>query len=366
MSESISEMRSWKSYLPRLLLRVPIAMAAAWLFLIALHLSAEIGPNRVEQIVANPAGALQNCLPSLRDLESNSVDGMGKKCSIKAGEVTIRNRQYGDAVFTSFKDVIISHVSVFTEVETTADFLDWVNGRDLYLLMGLVLANSQAKNDDITAFGSRLVIEDLAVYVGQDGKRPRLWLSAERLTREFVSDEIVFMGQLTLETDPAQRITCLRTAKWLPSQKTMYFPEGFLVNGKALQSRYWVAAGKNGTAGKVLMGGMPSPQIQHTSLSLPSGKRIGPKEIRKLLVKKDRKAMQELLLQYFVLNPDALKAEGIFPMLMLGPDFKLGQFTPGLLAAGMNDGLIEAPPGRSPRPQVSKDMNPHGTSGIAY
>jgi hypothetical protein len=346
-------MKRLKISLPDLLLRVPIVIAAVWLFLIAFYAVAGFSPGE---------GVLQGSLPSLSDIECSSMDDLGKKYSIKAGAVTTRDRRYGDAIFTSFKDVVVSHARVFTKVESVADFLDWVNGHDLYLLMGLVLADNRKGEDDISAFGSRLVIEDLEVYGARDGEGPRLLLSADLMTRESISDEVVFTGRLTLETDPAERITCLHTARWLPSEKTMVFPDGCLVNGKSQEGLYWSAAGSQGTGGMQFMAGGTPPTVQPTSLSLPSGERIGPKEILKLIKKKDREAVQELLLQYLVLNPDAIRQEGVLPMLIMGPGFKLGQFTPGPLMAGMSTGQIEVPAGPPPRPQVSKGTMPQGLS----
>ncbi len=355
-------MRSLKISLPSLLLRIPIVIAAVWLFLIAFYAGAWFSPGRVKHTVVDPGeGTLQGRLPSLRDIECSSMDGVGKKYSIKAGAVTTRDRRYGDAIFTSFKDVVVSHARVFTKVESAADFLDWVNDPDLYLLMGLVLADNRKGEDDISVFGSRLVIEDLEVYGARDGGEPRLLLSADLMTRESISDEVVFI-RLTLEADPAERITCLRTARWLPSEKTMVFPDGCLVNGKSQEDLYWSAAGSQGTGGMQFTAGGTPPTMQHTGLSLPSGERIGPKEILKLVKKKDRKAVQELLLQYLVLNPDAIRQEGVLPMLIMGPGFKLGQFTPGPLMAGMSTGQIEVPAGPPPRPQVSKGTMPQGLS----
>jgi hypothetical protein len=356
-------MKRLKISLPGLLLRVPIVMAAGWLFLIALYAGAGFSPGHAKDTVVNPGeGVLQGSLPSLRDIECSSMDDTGKKYSIKAEAVTTRDRQYGDAIFTSFKDVVVSHARVFTKVESAADFLDWVNGHDLYLLMGLVLADNRKGEDDISAFGSRLVIEDLEVYGIRDGGDPRLLLSADEMTRESVSDEVVFTGRLTLEADPAQRIICLRTARWLPSEKTMYFPEGCQVNGKLQKGLAWLAAGSLETGGMQLMVGGTPPAMQRTGLSLPSGERIGPKEILKLIKKKDHKAVQELLLQYVVLNPDATKQQGVLPMLIMGPGFKLGQFTPGPLMAGMSAGQIEVPAELLPRPQVSEGTNLQGLS----
>ncbi len=149
------------------------------------------------------------------------------------------------------------------------------------------------------------------------------------MTRESVSDEIEFTGRLTMESDPAKRITCLQTARWLPAQKMMHFPEGCLVNGKNRGVKYWVAGGKRGKAPKQFITGQSAPHVQSASLSSPSGEHIGPEEIQELIKKRDPKAVQNILLQYLVLNPKAFKDGGISSMLFMGPNFKLGQVTPG-------------------------------------
>lgn len=330
--ESSLKVRGWKSCLVGLLLHIPIAIAAVWIFLIVLYLVPWFSTSRMKQKADN-SGAVSS--PSLRGIEYGLTDRMGKKWSLKADTVTVRDRQYGNAVFTSFKDVVVSHARVFTKVGTPADFLDWANGSNLWLLMGLVLAVPQDKSDD-SVFGSRLVIEDLEVYGTDDGKGPRLLLSAEKMTRESVSDEIEFAGRLTIEWDPAKRITCLQTARWLPAQKMMHFPEGCLVNGKNRGMKYWVAGGNTGNAPKQFIAGPSASQVQSAGLSSPSGDRVGPEEIQKLIKKKDPKSLQNILLQYLVLNPRAFKDGGISPMMIMCPNFKLGQFTPGPLARDAN------------------------------
>jgi hypothetical protein len=321
----------WKSYLPGILLRIPIAAAVLWLLLIAVYTCPRFGINCAKQTAASrgPRGSL----PSLRDIEYSFSDRAGRKILLKAEGITVRERQYGGVIFTSFKDVVVSNARVFTKVKTTADFFDWADGSDLYLLMGLVLVDSMDKDQDISAIGSRLVIEGLEVYGTDDSKDPMLLVSAERMTRESIGGEIEFSGPLTLESGPARRITCERTAKWLCAQRTMYFPEGCLVNGKSCGTWYWVAGDTLENARQSVIGSNV-PRVQYGGLSLPSGERIGPGEILKLIKKKDRGALQELLLQYLVLNPMAFKAGAIFPMIMIGPNFKMGQFTPGPLLSG--------------------------------
>jgi hypothetical protein len=330
--ESSLKARGWKSGLARLLLHIPIVIAAVWIFLITLYLVPWFSTSRVKQKAVN-LGAVSS--PSLRGIEYGMTDSMGRNWSLKADTVTVRDRQYGNAVFTSFKDVVVSHARVFTKVGNPADFLDWAKGSDLWFLMGLVLAVPQDKNDADSAFGSRLVIEDLEVYGADDVKGPRLLLSAEKMTRESVSDEIEFTGRLSIEWDPAKRITCLQTARWLSAQKMMHFPEGCLVNGKNRGMKYWVAGGNTGNGPKQFIAGQSAPHVQSAGLSSPSGDRIGPQVIQKLIKKKDPKSLQNIL-QYLVLNPKAFKDGGISPMMILCPNFKLGQFTPGPSARDAN------------------------------
>ncbi len=332
ISQPFLRAKGWKLYLPGLLLRIPIAMAAVWLLLTAVYLGPRFGANCLRQTAASrgPRGPL----PSLREIEYSTMDSAGRKCSLKAVAVTARDRQYGGAIFTSFKEVVVSNARVFTKPKTAADFLDWANGSDLCLLMGPVLTDSRNKDDEISVLGSRLVIEGLEIFDTEGAGGPRLLLSAEKMTRESIGDEIEFTGMLALQSDPAERITCERTARWFCAQRTMYFPEGCLVNGKPCEARYWVAGRNPGNAPKQLIAGRTASHLQYAGLSLSSGGRIGLKEIRKLIEKKDRKTLQNLLLQYLVLNPGAFKAGGVFPMLLIGPDFKLGQFTPGPLLAG--------------------------------
>lgn len=99
-------------------------------------------------------------------------------------------------------------------------------------------------------------------------------------------------------------------------------------------TEFWAAGGSRGNAPKQFIAGQSATQVQCAGLSSPSGEHIGPEEIRELIKKKDRKTIQNLLLQFLVLNPKAFKAGGLAPMLFMGGDFKLGQFTPGPFLAG--------------------------------
>ncbi len=133
----------------------------------------------------------------------------------------------------------------------------------------------------------------------------------------------------------------------------MYFPE-CAVNGKSLKDYYWAAGRGQEIAGRGFAGGGVPIQGVHSARSRHSAERFGPEEVRKLIEKKDRKTLQKLVLQYLVLNPEAFKPGGVLPLLIMGPGFKQGQFTPGFLLVGANTGVIEAPNG-IPRPPISNE-----------
>jgi hypothetical protein len=230
--------------------------------------------------------------------------------------------------------VVLSHAGVYTKAGTSADFLEWANGSDLRLLMGLVLAFPRDKDEDISAFGSRLVIEGLQIYGTDDGKEPRLLLSAETMSVESLSDEIGFSG-LTIQPNLTERITCPQSATWSPAKRMMYFPKGCLVNGKPCAMKYWAGGDNRGHAQRQFGASRDvASGAQYAGLSLPSGERIGPEEIQKLIRNKDRKALQNILAQYLVLNPKAFQSGGLAPLLFMGGGFQLGQFTPGPFVAG--------------------------------
>ncbi|MGC8492750.1 MAG: hypothetical protein ACP5SH_13535 [Syntrophobacteraceae bacterium] len=265
------------------------------------------------------------------------MNGTGEKWFLKADSVVIRDRHYGKAIFTSFKDVIISHARIFTQTGPRADFLGWANSRDFWFLASLVLTRSKGGNEGMSILGARLVIKDLRVYCTDGGKKPRLLLTAKKMTREPIGGRIEFEGPLVIQPDPAELVSTLKNASWISAQRKMYFPRGYLVNGKNPGTRYWAAGGGRENVPQQLIGGRPpsQPTMQGSLAGLfsPSGpQHIGLSQIQKLR-KKDPEAFREFILQYLVLNPKVVKTQGVLPMLIMGPSFKLGQFTPGPLLA---------------------------------
>jgi hypothetical protein len=274
---------------------------------------------------------------SLRGIEFVPMDRKGGIWTLKAETVTSRDRRRGNAVFTSFKEVIVSQVRVLTKARTAADILGWANSPDLWRLAALALAGPRGTSDSMSVMGSRLVIRDLEVYGAEGAKQPRLLLTAEEMTREGLGDEIDFQGRLTIQWNPAERITSMRIARWIPARGVMRFPEGCLVNGQNRGITYWAAGGNRGNVPTESIAGPPgaSPLSQGRLAGFSSayGQSFSPEEIRKLIKKKGPALTRSFILQYMALNPRAFKAKGVMPMLIMGANFKLGQFVPGPLLA---------------------------------
>ncbi|MDR3557063.1 MAG: hypothetical protein P4L55_20090 [Syntrophobacteraceae bacterium] len=320
----------WRAVLIGLLLRVPIAVAAVWVCLILFF----VVTNRMKRKVEGTAAV---CSSSLRGIEFVPMDQKGRNWNLQAETVISQDRRCGKAVFTSFKDVILSHVRVLTRAGTPAGLLGWANSPDLWLLTALALAGPRGTNDDMSFLGSRLVIRDLEVYGAEGAQRPRLLLTAKEMTREGLGDEIDFKGQLTIQLNPAERITSMRTASWVPARGIMRFPEGCLVNGQNRGIKYWAAGENGGNVPKESISGAPGAfpvsQVRLAGLYSSYGQSFSPEEIGKLIKKKGPAVARRFIVQYLALNPGAFKAKGVMPMLIMGTNFKLGQFTPGPLLA---------------------------------
>jgi hypothetical protein len=84
---------------------------------------------------------------------------------------------------------------------------------------------------------------------------------------------------------------------------------------------YWTAGSGLPIAGRQLMAGGTQACAERIAMSLPSGERLGSKEIRKPIAKKDREALRVLLLQYLVLNPHAFEQEGMLTHAHYGSRF---------------------------------------------
>lgn len=314
-----------------ILMSAPIFLAAVWMFLIALYLAPRSScflsmPDVSSRVVLHQ-------LPLLRGVEYHAFDGPGGKYSLAAEKISVRERRYGEVVFTSFKDLVISRARIVVNDHATADCFDWANSDDFLFLVAAVLPFSKDDNDEISIFGMRLVIEGLEIYrAANDGISPTLLLSADEMTKESMPDEINLTGRIQFIPNPGEKITCSRSATWIASKKMMYFPDGCLVNGKPAKENFWAQSGnRRDTLKRSKANDAVAPVIQYAKPQLPR-ERLGRQQVKMLIKKKGKEAVQNLLVQYLILNPKAFRVEGILPMLIMGPEFKPGQFTPGPLA----------------------------------
>ncbi|MHC1728927.1 MAG: hypothetical protein AB9866_23490 [Syntrophobacteraceae bacterium] len=259
---------------------------------------------------------------------------------MEAEGIKIRDRRYGEAVFTSFKDVVISRARVFVTGRSIADFLSWVKDPELYFLAGMVLARP-TDQQDISLLASRLVFEGLEIYEVTEGRSPRLVISAECMVKEALSHENAFTGRLMMEISPSQRITSSREARW--TGEAMYFPNGCSVNDEYTESTCLAT----GNTGVQLIAAADLAEALKMPAPSPAGASIDRDELRSLLRKKDRKGLKRLFLQYLVLNPDAMR--NLAPMMVMGSGFKLGQFKPEFALKGS----------RADQRQISPALNRH-------
>lgn len=286
----------------------------------------------------------------MQDAQFHFFLGSENHSRVRVESVSVRSQRMGDIVFDSFKEVVLHNVRVTAKTGGIDEAMDWVADSNLPLLAAPFLVGTVHANSFLD-FGTNIVAENLNVYLeSADGSRASHVLSAARMIRTLIPDEILFQGDFQLNRSPDQTLRSTKEARWSMKNGVLQFPEEYSLNGQPRingsimlghcrfepleAAEGSLSNGDAGAGGQVLKLGMGD-----RSSLLPLEKL---RRVHRDAKGKRRREMISAVWQFLALHPDALSKTGAAQMMLVGPDFKLGAFEPGPLfdasPAWMNSG----------------------------
>ena len=171
-------------------------------------------------------------------------------------------------------------------------------------------------------------------------------MSASTMTKQALSNEIIFKDNFCLNLNTGQRLTS-NEGRWLTPKRSFYFPSGYWLDRESQPAGFLTIRNEG-----VSFYGARSSSTEVPHLLLPrlananrpgagrkghtmsSFQSIDFEKIQTNLGQMESKNMQSLFWQLLILNPGLFKQARISPFILLFPNFQLGSFEPGLLECG--------------------------------
>ena len=139
-----------------------LALAPLSLILAALFSPAPTGEECQTQPQSETGENHAPNTPSMQHLIFTAFAGDKRSCVIEAEAMSLRDQRIGDIIFNSFKEVVISNVSVRISILNVAETMDWAGNPNIIPLVAPILTNGALTNE-ISLFATKVVIENLKV-----------------------------------------------------------------------------------------------------------------------------------------------------------------------------------------------------------